>query len=144
MAGPAKTRSWSNRRPARIRSSSYKLGGLTFVIGSVLFFPAFDAYADLGAWTFFAGSLIYLLVTVHDLLEVRQHRRESNGADIGQVLDYIAALSYVWGTILGRVPALTSALITAGWSALGKVEGCKAPEDGLLSDHVFPAIAEHQ
>jgi putative effector of murein hydrolase LrgA (UPF0299 family) len=86
-----------------INAISYKIGGLVFIVGSVLFFPAFEAYANLGAWTFFAGSLIYLLVTVHDLLEVRRHWRESSKRDIGEVLDQVAASSYVWGTILFTV-----------------------------------------
>ncbi len=35
----------------------------------------FEAYVDLGAWIFFVGSLVYLVVTVHDLVEVRHHWR---------------------------------------------------------------------
>jgi hypothetical protein len=30
----------------------YKLGGIMFIVGSVLFFPRFAAYADIGAWIF--------------------------------------------------------------------------------------------
>ena len=55
-----------------INAVFYKVGGLVFIIGSILFFPRFETYADIGAWTFFVGSLLYLVVTVHDLLEVRQ------------------------------------------------------------------------
>jgi hypothetical protein len=47
-----------------INAVTYKLGGVTFVVGSILFFPRFEDYADLGAWIFFGGSLLYLLVTV--------------------------------------------------------------------------------
>ena len=53
----------------------YKLGGVVFIIGSILFFPRFEAYADLGAWTFFFGSLLYLVVTGHDAIEVWRSRQ---------------------------------------------------------------------
>jgi protein-S-isoprenylcysteine O-methyltransferase Ste14 len=99
---------------------------LVFIIGSILFFPKFEAYADVGVWTFFAGSLIYLLLTVHDLLEVRQNWRESSPPRTGQVLDYLAALSYVWGTLLFTVGSVffLSAVgrVTAGASTF--VVGC--------------------
>jgi hypothetical protein len=36
-----------------INAVVYKVGGLVFIIGSILFFPRFEAYADIGAWTFF-------------------------------------------------------------------------------------------
>jgi hypothetical protein len=101
-----------------INAVAYKLGGLVFIIGSILFFPALEAYADLGAWTFFAGSLIYLVVTVHDLLEVRRLWRESSVPDTSQVLDYIAALSYVWGTILFTVGSIFF-LSAVGWVTAG-------------------------
>jgi len=101
-----------------INAVAYKLGGLVFIIGSILFFPRFEAYADVGASTFFAGSLIYLLVTVHDLLEVRRNWRESAPPHTGQVLDYIAALSYVWGTILFTVGSVFF-LSAVGWVTAG-------------------------
>ena len=101
-----------------INAVAYKLGGLVFIIGSILFFPKFEAYADVGAWTFFGGSLIYLLVTVHDLLEVRRNWRESSAPRTGQVLDYIAALSYVLGTILFIVGSIFF-LSAVGWVTAG-------------------------
>jgi hypothetical protein len=101
-----------------INAVAYKLGGLVFIIGSILFFPAFEAYADVGAWTFFAGSLIYLLVTVHDLLEVLRNWRESSVPRTGRVLDSIAALSYVWGTILFTVGSIFF-LSAVGWVTAG-------------------------
>jgi predicted membrane channel-forming protein YqfA (hemolysin III family) len=101
-----------------INAILYKIGGLVFIVGSILFFPAFEAYADVGAWTFFAGSLICLLVTVHDLLEERRHWRESPTRDRGQVLDHVAASSYVWGTILFTVGSVFF-LSTVGWVKAG-------------------------
>jgi hypothetical protein len=102
-----------------INAITYKLGGLFFVAGSIMFFPAFEAYADLGAWIFFAGSLLYLLVTVHDLLEVRRSFSHTSSArTAGQVLDYIAAASYVWGTILFTIGSIFF-LSTVGWKTAG-------------------------
>jgi len=101
-----------------INAVAYKLGGLVFIAGSILFFPAFEAYADIGAWTFFAGSLIYLVVTVHDLLEVRRHWRKASPPDRWQLLDHIAASSYVWGTILFTVGSVFF-LSDVGWIDAG-------------------------
>ena len=83
-----------------INAVVYKIGGLVFIAGSILFFPRFEAYADIGAWTFFAGSLLYLVVTVHDLAEVRQNWRAGTAHDRWMIMEYLAAASYVWGTIL--------------------------------------------
>ena len=38
-----------------INAVLYKIGGLMFIVGSIFFFPRYEAYADLGAWVFFAG-----------------------------------------------------------------------------------------
>lgn len=101
-----------------INAVTYKLGGVTFVAGSVLFFPRFEAYADLGAWIFFVGSLLYLLVTVHDLLEVRRSWRETGHRTGPQILDHVAAASYVWGTVLFTVGSLFF-LSMVGWFTAG-------------------------
>jgi protein-S-isoprenylcysteine O-methyltransferase Ste14 len=84
----------------------------------VLFFPQFEAYADLGAWTFFFGSLLYLVVTVHDLLEVRQYWRRNRRHNRAKLLEYIAAASYVWGTVLFTVGSIFF-LSMVGWFAAG-------------------------
>ncbi|MEJ8571136.1 YrhK family protein [Microbaculum marinum] len=60
-----------------INAMTYKLGGVVFVVGSILFFPALEAWSDLGAWLFVIGSIMYLAVNLHDLLEVIRHRREA-------------------------------------------------------------------
>jgi len=39
-----------------INAVFYIIGGIIFIIGSILSFPRFEAYADIGAWTFFIGS----------------------------------------------------------------------------------------
>lgn len=101
-----------------INAVIYKIGGVVFIIGSILFFPRFEAYEDLGALTFFAGSLLYLVVTVHDLLEVHQHWRNSVSHDRLMVMEYIAASSYVWGTILFTGGSIFF-LSAVGWFAAG-------------------------
>jgi hypothetical protein len=101
-----------------INAVLYKVGGVIFIIGSVLFFPRFEAYADLGAWTFFVGSLLYLVVTVHDLMEAERYRRQVGLGDRDTRLEYIAAWSYVIGTLLftfGSIFFLSAVgLFTAG------------------------------
>lgn len=90
-----------NFRWETLNAVIYKTGGVIFVIGSILFFPAMSAYADLGAWVFFGGSLLYLIVTGHDLAEVVRHaRRRSGPASFWDRLEAVAAASYVAGTLL--------------------------------------------
>jgi predicted membrane channel-forming protein YqfA (hemolysin III family) len=60
-----------------INAVTYKLGGLVFVAGSVLFFPQLERWADLGAWLFVLGSVMYLAVNLHDVAEVIRHRRQA-------------------------------------------------------------------
>lgn len=101
-----------------INAVFYKIGGFLFIIGSICFFPRFETYADLGAWIFFIGSLIYLVVTVHDLLEVRRHWRTTDDHNRDEILEYTAAASYVWGTILFSVGSIFF-LSTVGWFHAG-------------------------
>jgi hypothetical protein len=96
----------------------YKIGGLVFILGSVLFFPRFEKCADVGAWIFFAGSLMYLVVTVHDLVEVRRHWRTIDRHDFMEKLEYTAASSYVWGTVLFTAGSVFF-LSAVGWFAAG-------------------------
>lgn len=97
----------------------YKLGGVIFIAGSILFFPSMEAYADLGAWVFILGSLLYLVVTGHDMFDVWRNARIRKGPSTLQVgLEYIAALAYLVGTLLftmGSVFFLSAVgLFTAG------------------------------
>jgi hypothetical protein len=101
-----------------INAVLYKIGGFLFIIGSVFFFPRYEAYADMGAWVFFVGSLLYLVVTLHDLAEVRHHWRLSKTHDHDTILEYAAAASYVWGTILFTVGSVFF-LSAVGWLTAG-------------------------
>ena len=101
-----------------INAILYKIGGVLFIIGSIFFFPRFEACADLGAWVFFVGSLVYLVVTVHDLAEVRHHWRLSKSHDRDTILEYAASASYVWGTVLFTVGSVFF-LSSVGWLKAG-------------------------
>lgn len=96
----------------------YKIGGVVFMIGSVLFHPAFAAYADLGAWTFFFGSLLYLVVTGHDSAEAWRHWLYRGRPDLRETLEMIAAPAYLSGTILFTIGSLFF-LSVIGWLTAG-------------------------
>ena len=66
-----------------INAVFYKIGG--GIVGNICFFPKFEAYADLGAWIFFVGSLNYLVVTFHDFLEGKHFRWTSNHHSLKKV-----------------------------------------------------------
>jgi hypothetical protein len=97
-----------------INAVFYKIGSIVFIVGSILFFPRFEAYADIGAWTFFCGSLLYLVVTGHDIAEVLRYRREDNSPSLRQNLEFTAAASYLIGTLLFTVGSIFF-LSQVGW-----------------------------
>ena len=51
-----------------IHSGIGLFGNLTFVAGSVLFLPAFEAWKTLGVWLFIAGATFMLVGALGDLL----------------------------------------------------------------------------
>ena len=101
-----------------INAILYKIGGLSFIAGSIFFFPRLEPEADIGAWTFFAGSILYLIVTGHDLAEVFRYLGVSRHHDRDQILEYTAAASYVAGTILFLVGSIFF-LSAVGWFTAG-------------------------
>lgn len=80
-----------------INALVYAVGGVVFIAGSVFFFPALAAYEDVGAWSFVAGSLIYLVVNLHDAAEIAVQWRRNRGHD---ALETVATLVYLVGTVL--------------------------------------------
>ena len=96
----------------RANTVVYLVGGVLFVWGSILFFPALSSREDRGAWLFIVGSMLYLLVTGHDLVEVAKHRRRvGRTASAGDRLEAASALCYVLGTlffVVGSVCFLSS------------------------------------
>ena len=101
-----------------INAILYKIGGLMFMIGSVLFFPRYEAYANLGAWTFFFGSLLYLVVTGHDMCEVWHYWRTRQPETTDKILEFIAATSYLVGTLLFTAGSIFF-LSSLGWIVTG-------------------------
>ncbi|MCT8970478.1 YrhK family protein [Microbaculum marinisediminis] len=92
-----------------INAVTYKLGGVVFIVGSVMFFPQLEAWADVGAWLFVVGSLMYLAVNLHDVAEVVRHRRETrhtpqrtglNWTVAKLTLEALAVGAYVLGSLL--------------------------------------------
>ncbi|MGD1877009.1 MAG: YrhK family protein [Kiloniellaceae bacterium] len=51
-------------------------GNLTFVVGSVFFLPAFEAWQTLGVWLFIAGSSLMFVGAAGDLLVKFYEARE--------------------------------------------------------------------
>jgi hypothetical protein len=102
-----------------INAVIYQVGGLFFIAGSVFFFPTLSAYANLGAWIFILGSLLYLVVTGHDMAEViRYDRTRVRPSTVWDKLEFWAARTYVVGTVLfvaGSIFFLSSVgLFTSG------------------------------
>ncbi|WP_158583414.1 YrhK family protein [Salinisphaera sp. Q1T1-3] len=96
----------SHRAWETINAYCYKLGGLLFVVGSLFFFPALSAYISIGDWLFFIGSVLYLLVTGHDLLEVHKYWAHHRTHTFADTIERIAAWSYVLGTVCFLVGSL--------------------------------------
>ena len=101
-----------------INAVLYKVGGVVFMIGSVLFFPRYEAYADLGAGVFFFGSLLYLVVTGHDMAEVWRYWKDKRGNTCGRILEFTAAAAYLAGTLLFTAGSVFF-LSAVGWIAAG-------------------------
>ncbi len=89
-----------------INAACYGIGGVTFIAGSIFYFPRLGDYEDIGAYLFFLGSLLYLTVTVHDMLEVRRFWREYYTPSAADTLERIAAWCYFLGTLLFTVGSL--------------------------------------
>lgn len=96
----------------------YQIGGATFVAGSVMFFPRFHAYENVGAWLFFFGSLFYLVVVGHDAVEVQRYWRAEREHAIARRLEQIASNAYLAGTLLFIAGSLFF-LSWWGWAIAG-------------------------
>lgn len=86
---------WENTQ-----SILYIIGGVAFIVGSVFFFPSLVRFMNIGAWVFFGGSILYLIVSGHDFAEVLMiyhHRRQLSRMDCSELA---AAVAYFAGTIL--------------------------------------------
>lgn len=101
-----------------VNTTVYLVGGVLFVWGSLLFFPRFEARSDRGAWIFFVGSLLFLLVASHDTTEVVRHRRQQPRPSIWDRFEAWAAISYLLGSALFAVGSIFF-LSVVGWYYAG-------------------------
>ncbi|UJF18381.1 YrhK family protein [Vibrio sp. SS-MA-C1-2] len=83
-----------------INAIVYKIGGIIFIAGSVCFLPRFEAHVDLGAILFVIGSILYLIVSLHDIIEVNTYRKKNNEYSRELHLEYIASFCYFIGSVL--------------------------------------------
>merc|ERR1719410_2566635 len=64
---------------------AYVIGGIIFIAGSVYFLPKYEEHEFQGAVLFIVGSLLYGVVSCHDLAEVINYHKnkpnESKGAN---------------------------------------------------------------
>jgi predicted membrane channel-forming protein YqfA (hemolysin III family) len=96
----------------------YGFGGVVFIAGSILFFPELGAYTDDGAWTFFFGSLVYLVVTGHDMVEAIRYRLTLARPTLVAEMELVAAAAYLVGTVLFTVGSVFF-LSRVGWETAG-------------------------
>ena len=54
-----------------VNATLYILGGIIFIVGSVMFFPDYSDLEAVGAWLFIFGSVLYTVVAWHDMYESR-------------------------------------------------------------------------
>lgn len=96
----------SHKKWETFNAISYEIGGLAFIAGSICYFPALSNYLALGSWLFCLGSILYLLVTGHDLFEVIKYWRRHNTDTFADRIEQITAVSYVTGSLLFTVGSL--------------------------------------
>ena len=84
-----------------INAFCYGAGGVFFCAGSIFSFPYLEDYVDIGTSCFFTGSIVYSVVTLHDLLEVLanaiMYKRKST---LKTTLEFTTAFLYLFGTAL--------------------------------------------
>ena len=108
-----------------VNASTYIIGALCFLIGSVLFLPIFHEYSTVAAWMFIIGSLIYLGVTLDDFAESLVYYRHHRQRSLKTTLEFLTLTGYVIASVLfliGSVCFLPS-LFKEAWGAWGFIIG---------------------
>lgn len=72
----------------------------------MFFLPRLEAWKDVGAWLFFVGSLVYLVVLADDLIETNQFWPKPRPFSLSRTLESTALWVYVVGTVLFAVGSL--------------------------------------
>lgn len=83
-----------------LNASTYIVGAICFVVGSVFFLPAFQEYSAVAAWLFIIGSLIYLTVSLHDFAETLVHYRHNRQFNAKKKLEFLTLTGYVIASVL--------------------------------------------
>lgn len=83
-----------------VNASSYIVGALFFVVGSVFFLPMLQEYSAIAAWLFTIGSLIYLAVTLHDFAEALVYYRHNRQGGRKTILEFLTLTGYVIASVL--------------------------------------------
>lgn len=83
-----------------LNASTYIVGAICFVVGSVFFLPALQTYSTAGAWLFIIGSLIYLGVATHDFVEAIIHYRNTRQHGRKTMLEFLTLTGYVTASVL--------------------------------------------
>lgn len=76
----------------KINAGCYELGGILFVIASVLYLPYYERFKTTASRTIIAASTCFLIVSLHDCLEFL-----TLGKDIRRI-DFIALALYILGS----------------------------------------------
>lgn len=99
-------RCYARREPARagfvleaVNAIAYVLGGVCFVLASLCFLPALSAWYAVGVWLFLVGSVLYVAVTLHDLVENVHHRRLGE-CPRHAVVDLAVPVLYLAGSLI--------------------------------------------
>lgn len=83
-----------------LNASTYIVGALCFVVGSVLFLPTFQNHSAAAAWLFMTGSLIYLAVSLHDFAETLIYYRHNKQQGRKTILEFLTLTGYVIASVL--------------------------------------------
>jgi hypothetical protein len=79
----------------------YEAGGVMFIIGSVFFLPVYEEYVAVGSWLFFVASILYIIVSAHDCVEIFYHPSNTPFIDAGAAASYlIGAIVFLIGSAL--------------------------------------------
>lgn len=62
--------------------------------------PTYEKLIATGIWSFFWGSLVYLIVTIHDLLESISNLKFHDHVTSKERIELLAAIIYTIGTVL--------------------------------------------
>ena len=95
-------------------TGTYFIGGYMFVAGSILFLPAYEEHVAIGSWIFVVASILYIVVSLHDLMEMIYFREEESVMHLPTAhlkrsispVDFLAAFVYLLGASIFTVGSL--------------------------------------